>query len=170
MSTATGTYEGTYTVADINRVVDRFAADYGMIAEATGLRTRQEIDKHVSDIKIYAAAKYLVEIDVTLFDKSGKEIQAAKYKVSDAASGWTNQQPGNNMWPRTPDGHLLLTLKLSDKWVSMGQEAREEFHRENGLNWSPCSRNLTHQTLTGQLDRRYVSNGYGMEKLIFKAV
>ena len=56
MSTGTGTYAATFTVADIKKVVDRFAADYAMIGAATGLRAREFVAKQVAEIKIYAEA------------------------------------------------------------------------------------------------------------------
>jgi len=168
MSTATGTYEATYTVADIKRVVDRFAADYAMIGQATSLRSREDSDKHVGDIKIFAEPGYLTQIDVTLLDAAGKELQAVQYKISDNTVGWTNQQPGNNMWPVTPGGALRITLSMSKKWGDLGQTQQEGFKRRWGLDWPSAATDLTHQTLTKQFDRRYVSNGYGMEKNIFR--
>jgi ABC-type uncharacterized transport system auxiliary subunit len=170
MSPGTVTYEATYTVADIKRVVDRFAADYAMIGQATELQTREQAAKLVSEIKTYAEEEYLREIDVTLFDAAGKELQAAQYKVSESASGWINQQPGNNIWPATPGGILRVTLTLNKRWYALTQTQRDEFNRRYGLDWSSRATDLTHQTLIRQFDRRYVSNGYGMEKNIFKAI
>lgn len=169
MSTGTGTYEATFTVADIKKVVDRFAADYMMIGQATGLHSREAVDKNVADIKIYAEAGYLHEIDITLFDPAGKELHAVQYKVSDAAGGWMNQQPGNNMWPATPGGKLRIILIMNKKWIDLGRAQQDEFERRRGLVWPNSTTDLTHQTLAKQFDRRYVSNGYGMEKNIFKA-
>ena len=170
MSIGTGTYTATYTVADIKKVIDRFAADYAMIGQATGLCTREVIAKHVADIKIYAEAEYVAEIDITLFDASGKELQAAQYRVSDGATSWTNQQPGNNMWPETPGGRLRVTLTLNKKWFALDKAARDGFERRNGLTWPEVNSDLSHQSLVKQFDRRYASNGYGMEKHIFKAL
>jgi hypothetical protein len=140
-----------------------------MICQATGLRSREEADRHVADIKIFAEPGYLTQIDVTLFNAAGKELQAVQYKISDAAAGWTNQQPGNNMWPTTPGGTLRVTLSMNKKWFDLGQTQQDEFKRRRGLDWPSAQTDLTHQTLSKQFDRRYVSNGYGMEKNIFKA-
>lgn len=170
MSTGTGTYEATFTVADIEKVVDRFAADYAMIGQATGLRTREQVAKVVSEIKVYAEAEYLEKIDITLFDSVGKELQAAQYKVSESATGWTNQQPGNNMWPPTPVGKLRVTITMNRRWFALTQEQRDDFDRRHGLVWPDRTTDLTHQAMIRQFDRRYVSNGYGMEKHIFKAI
>jgi|SRR6478735_7153372 len=170
MSTGTGTYEATFTVADIKKVVDRFAADFAMMGEATGLRTREQVAKLVTEIKIYAEAEYLQEIDVTLLDAAGREMRAAQYKVSNSATGWTNQQPGNNMWPAMPGGRLRITLVMNKKWSELNQTQRDEFDRRNGLVWPDRPTDLTHQTMIKEFDRRYVSNGYGMEKNIFKAL
>jgi len=170
MSTGTGTFEATFTVADIKKVLDRFAADYAMIGQATGLRSREAVDKNVADIKIYAEAGYIHGIDITLFDAAGKELQAVQYKISDAAVGWTNQQPGNNMWPATPGGKLRIVLIMNKKWIDLGQAQQDEFERWCGLAWPSSTPDLTHQMLIKQFDRRYVSNSYGMEKNIFKAV
>ena len=171
MSTGSGTYEATYTVADIKKVVDRFAADLAMIGQATGLRTREQVLKTVGEIKIYAEAEYIKEIDITLFNTAGKELQAAQYKVSDSAGSWTNHQPGNNVWPATPGGKLQITITMNKKWFAdLTPEQRDEFDRRHGLTWPERNTDLTHQTLIRQFDRRYVSNGYGMERNIFKAV
>ena len=171
MSTGSRTYEATneYTVADIKRVVDRFAADFYMIGMATGLRTREQIAKTVSDIKIYAEAEYLQSIDVTLFDTGGSEVKAVQYRVSNNAGGWTNQQPGNNLWPYSPTGTLKITISMSTSWFKLTEAQRIRFDEFNGLTWPDGNRDLSHSTLIKQFDRQYASNGYGMEKNIYGA-
>jgi hypothetical protein len=170
MSIGTGTYEATFTVADIKKVADRFAADYTMISQATGLHTRANVDKNTAEIKIYAEAQYLHDIDITLLDAAGKELRAAHYKISDSASNWSGQQPGNNMWPSTPAGRLRITVNLNKKWFALTPAQRDEFNKKNGIAWGIGTDDLSHPTLVKEFDRRFASNGYGMEKNIFKAV
>lgn len=59
---ATGTQTTTFTVVDIRRVVENFAADFAMIGTATGLRTRDEVASTVQDLGLFAELGYLVEI------------------------------------------------------------------------------------------------------------
>jgi len=170
MSTGTSTYSASYTVADIKRVFDRFAADYAMIGASTGLHDRGVVDRNITQIKVFAEAEYLYEIDITLFDVAGKELQAVQFRVSDSATSWSNQQPGNNFWPATPGGRLQLVVSFNSKWDKLSQQQRDDFRTAKGIAWPTNTNDLSHSTLVKALDRRYVSNGYGIEKNVFKAV
>jgi hypothetical protein len=170
MSATTGSYTGSFTVADIKRVFDRFTADYAMIGASTGLHGRPTVDSNIAQIKVFAEAQYLNDIDITLYDASGKELQAAQFRVSDSATSWTNQQPGNNFWPATPGGRLQITVNFNKKWDNLTSQQREDFRKANGINWGTNNSDLSHPTLVKSLDRRYVSNGYGIEKNLFKAL
>ena len=60
-TTGTITYEATatYSVADIKRVLDNFAAEFTMISQATGRRTREYVESMVSDLKVFAEREYI---------------------------------------------------------------------------------------------------------------
>ena len=164
MSTQTQTQSQTFTVADIKRVLDNFAADFGMISQATGLQTREFVDNAVADLKEFAAAGYLKEIHLTLFDANGAQIRAARYAISTAAAEWISQLPGNNLWPRTPGGRLNVTAVWSQKYAALDEAGRTRFRQRLHTSWGPSSVDISHSSLVGSFDRHYVSNGWGLEK------
>jgi hypothetical protein len=165
MSTTT-TRTTTYTVSDIRRVVDNFAADFSMMAQSTGLRARESVANTVSDLKILAEYGYLVEVSLFLFDKEGNKICAARYKVSESASGWQSDRPGDALWPKTEGGALRVLATLTYEWWGMTDTDRQEFIRDRGLNspWSPAEWDTSFTGLTSSAGQKYVSNGYGWER------
>ncbi len=154
----TGTYTATYTVVDIRRVVDCFAADYDMIAQATGLASQGLVTDTVHDVKLLAEMEYLGGVDIVLQDQYGRVVRAAKYTVSTDASLWAAERPGNNLWPRIARGSLVVVVSYTRKWWDLGEERRRRFQREH------LRIDLSYPGLFGQVDRRYVSNAYGMER------
>src|ERR1700761_2059425 len=97
MST-TGTQTTTYTRADVRKVVENFAADYAMIADFTSLRSRDNVEKDVADLRQFAEDGYLVRVTLYLMDKDNNPINVAVFNVSESAVGWQNGRPGNNGW------------------------------------------------------------------------
>jgi hypothetical protein len=163
--TTSGTYTGTYTVVDIRRVGDCFAADYDMVAQATGLASQGLVTDTVHDVKLLAEMGYLAGVDIVLQDRYGRVIRAAKYTVSTDASLWATQRPGNNLWPRIADGSLVVVVSYTDKWWNLGEEHRRTFQRGYlRISWVPSGIDLNYPGLFGQVDRRYASNAYGMER------
>jgi hypothetical protein len=57
--THTYTYTRTYTRADIRRVINEIAADLDMIAESSGVLTRDEVNDYVADLVAFAQEEYL---------------------------------------------------------------------------------------------------------------
>ncbi len=164
----TETYTSTYTVADIRRVLDNFAADFAMIAQATGLRSRENVDDVVADLKSMADSGYLAEIHITLYDAAKLEMKAAKYAVSTRAEGWLTQLPANNLWPRTPGGELAIGVLHTKKFTSLDQSFRSAFLQRLRRAWGPTNMDFNHSQLVGAFDRRYASNGWGMEKHLYQ--
>lgn len=163
--TTSGTYTGTYTVIDIRRVVDCFAADYDMIAQATGLASQGLVTDTVHDVKLLAEMEYLAGVDIVLQDPYGTVVRAAKYTVSTDASLWATERPGNNLWPRIASGSLVVVVSYTHKWLDLGEERRRKFQREYlRISWVPSGIDLSYPRLLGQVDRRYASNAYGMER------
>lgn len=168
MST-TGTQTQTYTVVDIRKVLDHFAADFTMISQATGLWSSTSVSTTVSDLKQFAEAGYLTRVNLILKDKAGTVIKAAVFKISNAAVGWTSERPGNNLWPRTPDGTLNLVADLNQKWWDLQDAGRESFITTRALNskWPVSSEDTSYLGLTSSSGQRYASNGYGMQRQNF---
>jgi hypothetical protein len=171
-TTGTITYEATatYSVADIKRVLDNFAAEFTMISQATGLRTREYVESMVSDLKVFAEREYISHIHLILYDNAGKELRAARYTLSDVAQNWAHQNPGNNLWPRTPGGDLRLYVSWTQKYLGLSETALAGMNQRLNISWQRVSIDLSHPGLVSQFDRRFASNGYGMEKHVFKAL
>ncbi len=156
----------TFTVADIKKVVNNFAADFSMMAQATGLRSREMVAATVADLKTFAAQGYLIDVTLILKDRGGKQIRAAVYKVSESAMGWVSDRPGNNLWPRTPDGALNVIANLSNDWWIKTDAQKSAFINQYGLNgsWPVTDESLSFAGLTSSAGQRYASNGYAWER------
>jgi hypothetical protein len=165
-----GTQTRTYTVTDVRRVLASFAADFAMIAQATGLRSRDNVAAIVADLQAFAEAGYLLAGHLILWDGAGNKLRAARYTVSTAASGWFNQQPGNNLWPRTPGGSLQVIGTFSDDWWAMDEAAKARVRAAWGIAsaWARTDTDTSHRGMTADADRRYVSSGYGLERVTYR--
>ena len=163
---STGTRTTTYTVADIRKVVENFAADFSMMAQATGLRTRESVEATVADLNIFAECGYLVSVTLFLLDRNGDKFRVALYKVSDSAAGWKSDSPGNNLWPRTEGGVLWVVGTLSDEWGSKTEAEKESFVKTRGLNfpWSRTDKDTSVSGMISSSGQKYASNGYGWER------
>jgi Bacterial HORMA domain family 1 len=160
MSSYAETYSQTYTVVDVGKVVDCFAADLDMIAQATTLWTRERAQKAARDIKLMAQNKYLKEANICLFDANGILIRAAKYEVSEDASLWTTQRPGNNLWPKTTSGDLQVIITRTKVWT-------QAFQNNLQCDWGTTTIDTSFRQLARRYDRDYTSNAFGLRKSIF---
>jgi hypothetical protein len=163
----TETLTQTYTIADIGRVIDCFAADLDMTSQSTGLLTRDLVKQYATDVKAMAQGGYLVEANIVLKDSAGNIIRAAKYEVSTDAASLTASRPGNNRWPTTPGGELSIVLQNSQKWRDLTDSQRAAFDKTLGTSWIPSNTDISFQGLTRYADRNYVSNGWGVMKAVY---
>jgi len=163
MSYAT-TETATYTVSDISKVFDMFAADYYMVAQATGLETQAEVTKAVSDIKAFANADYLTSVTLCLLDSSGKSIKAAVYEISKDAASWTSGRPGNNLWPLSSGGSLHVIISYSKQWSGLSEAGKVTFRSKLRCTWTATTIDTSFPLLHGYADRVYSSNAYGLSK------
>jgi hypothetical protein len=169
MSTGTFTISSTYTITDVAKVVDRFAADFHMVAQSTGLASRDRVVGVTHDVKLMAQRGYLDRVDIVLRNAAGTEIKAAKYTVSTDAGGWTSDRPGNSLWPSAPGGELYVVVSYTDAWWGLSEYQRGAFIDGECLqSWSRSDIDLSYPGMTGRYDRRYASNAYGMERTIFE--
>jgi Bacterial HORMA domain family 1 len=157
----------TYTIADIAKVIDCFAADLDMTAQSTGLLTRDLVKQYASDVKAMAQSGYLLEANIVLKDSTGDVIRAAKYEVSTDVSTLTTSRPGNNRWPATPQGDLSVVVRNSQKWRDLTDSQRQAFRATLSTTWTTSNTDLSFPALTRYADRNYVSNGWGVTKTVF---
>lgn len=164
--TSTSTRTTTYTVADIRKVVENFAADYSMIAQSTELRTRDQVAATVHDLTTFANNGYLISVTVFLLDKNGNKLEVVAYNVSESASGWKTGDPGNALWPKIEGSYLRIIATLSDAWWNKTDSERADFVKNNSMN-SPWAKTDMDTSLTGLISsagQKYASNGYGWER------
>jgi hypothetical protein len=109
----------TFTIADIAKVIDCVAADLDMNAQSTGLLSRELVKQYAADVKALAQQGYLLEANIVLQNAAGLPIRAAKYEVSTDGTILTAHRPGNNLWPRTPGGALVVEVKYKSSVVAI---------------------------------------------------
>jgi hypothetical protein len=163
----TETISQTYTIADIGRVIDCFAADLDMISQSTGLLTRDRAKNVALDVKTFAQSGYLLEANIVLHNSVGTVIRAAKYEVITNGLALASQRPGNNLWPRTPDGDLNAVVRYTQAWKNLTSEKKQTFKDALKLSWTTSNTDLSFPTLSRSLDRSYASNGWGMTKSLY---
>jgi hypothetical protein len=157
----------TYTIADIGKVIDCFAADLDMTSQSTGLLNRDLVKQYAADVKAKAQKGYLLEANIVLRDSAGNMIRAAKYEVNTEAGSLVASRPGNNRWPATPGGELSIVLRNSQKWRDLTDSQRTSFNETLNINWVSSNTDLSFPSLTRHADRSYISNGWGVTKTVF---
>ena len=112
---------------------------------------------------MFAEQGYLIDVNLILKDHEGNVLRASVYKVSESAIGWSNDRPGNNMWPRTPDGVLKVVANLNAAWWSKTDAQKAAFVQNWNLHssWDATSEDLSFNGLSSTPGQRYASNGYG---------
>jgi hypothetical protein len=161
-----GTQTATFTNVDIRKVVENFAADFSMMSQATGLRTRESVSKVVYDLRVFAEYAYLVSVTLILKDKDGIKLRAALYEVSESATGWVSEQPGDNLWPRTPGGSLYVLATMNSNWWNKTSAGKETFLKNQSMNgtWDLTTEDNSLAGLISSAGQKYASRGYGWER------
>ena len=161
-----GTQTATFTNVDIRKVVENFAADFSMMSQATGLRTRESVAQVVYDLRVFAEYACLVGVTLILRDKHGVKLRAANSEVSESATGWVSEQPGNNLWPKTPGGSLFVLATMNSNWWNKTSAGKDAFLKNQSLNgtWDLTTEDNSLTGLTSSAGQKYASRGYGWER------
>ena len=127
-------------------------------------------ERTVADLTIFAGHDMLLVVEIVLVDAKDVPVRASQYTVSTTASGWSNQEPGNNLWPKVPGTHLQVIATLNNAWWAMSSTEKARFRERTGLqgSWDVTSIDTSFKGMGRTVDRRYASNGYGMEKALFE--
>lgn len=165
-----GTQTATFTNVDIRRVVENFAADFSMMSQSTGLHTRERVAEVAYDLRVFAEYEFLVSVALILKDKDRIKIRAAVYEVSESASGWVSEQPGNNLWPRTPGGSLLVLATMTDSWWNKTDSSKLSFKKNHSLNWTwdLTTEDTSLSGLNSSPGQKYASRGYGWDRTNYR--
>ena len=156
----------TFTMADVGRVLDCFAADFDGMGQSTGLRSRDDT-KAVEGIGTHGAEPLLDKVNIYLKDATGTIIRAAKYQVNSNAGTLTASRPGNYLWPRTSSGQLCVHVTYTDAWWKLSELQKDNFKARLCRPWGTLNLDTSFPMLIRVFDRNYVSNGFGLQKTLF---
>ena len=153
----------TYTIADIGKVIDCFAADLDMTSQSTGLLTRTLVKQYAADVKAMAQKGYLVEANIVLKDSAGERDPCGQvrsiHRRRDSHRQSTRKQP---LAAQRRDGELSIVVRNSQKWHDLTDSQRAAFRRDSEHILDTSNTDLSFPALTRSADRNYVSNGWGV--------
>jgi hypothetical protein len=167
--TTTGTLTQTFNRDDIRRVHASFAADYKIVAEWTGLHSASFVAETSAEIKTLAEAQYLQEVHLQLKSATGAIREAAVYRVSTSASGWSSDRPGDLYWTTYTGDHLYVVVYYSKSWWELSPTQRAEFAALYMPGWGTSDFDGDYSGMSGSTDRRYASRAYGMDRTRYTA-
>lgn len=165
----TATRTQTINRNDILRVYASFAADYRIVAEWTRLHSASYIQQTTTEIKTLAEQQYLKEVHLQLRSSSGTIREAAVYRVSTNASGWSSDRPGDLYWDSYEGDRLTLTVFYSQAWSDLTPGAREAFKAAHLPGWGPSDFDGNYGPMSSSTDRHYASQAYGLERTRYSA-
>jgi len=156
----TTTLTDTFNRDDIRRVYASFAADYRIVAEWTGLHSPTYVDQTIDEIKVLAEGQYLREVHLQLKSSAGVIRQAAVYRVSTNATGWSSDRPGDLYWDSYKGDSLALIVYFTKKWLDLPQADRDAWLP----GWGSSDFDGNYGGMSSSSDRRYASRAYGLER------
>jgi hypothetical protein len=167
--TQTLTKTTTYTVADVSRTFESFRSNLRAYSESAGVE-EDLADARADDVIAYARAKYLSTVSVILSDSQGARLRVAKFVVSESATGWKTDMPGDNLWPRAPGGSIRLICKFTDAWGDLTPEQQAAFKRNLKRPWGPTNEDTTFSDMLMESTRTYASNAYGLTHTTYRSL
>lgn len=165
----TTTHTQTFNRDDIRRVYASFAADYRIVAEWTQLHSAAFITTTIEQIKAIAEEQYLKEVHLQVLSSTGAIREAAVYRVSTNASGWSSDRPGDLYWASYSGDSLRIVVYYTQKWWDLSETARANFATIHMPGWGTSDFDGNYGTMVGQADRRYASREYGMDRTRYSA-
>jgi hypothetical protein len=160
----TTTVTQTFNRDDIRRVYASFAADYTIVAEWTGLVSASRIADNIAAIKALAEEQYLDEVHVQLRASTGGVREAAVYRVSTNASGWSTDRPGDLYWDSATGDDLRVIVFYNTNWTALSKGERDAFHAQHLPGWVTSDFDGTYGSMSSTTDRRYSSRAYGIDR------
>jgi len=168
--TTVNTRTQTFTVADIRKVIENFAAVFSMIGQSTGLRTRDSVERTVFDLQNFANDGYLIKVLIMLKDAGGNKLNAVIFRPSTNAHGWTSDRPASQDWPETLDGTLYVLATFSDAWWTKTDQEKASYVAARGLNspWNRSTEDLSTAGMASSAGQQFASNGYGWSSVNYR--
>src|SRR4051812_9238477 len=134
--TQTVTRTATYTKVDVDKTFESFRSFLRLISTTSGL-SMERVDDRTDDVLAFANAGYLKDVSLILTNANGVRIRAAKFTVSESATGWSSDMPGDNIWPTTQGGTLSIVVNHNANWDLLSQTTRAKFLESLRLSWGP---------------------------------
>ena len=152
----------TFTKTDVRLAFEMFAADLNMLALRTQAMDPKRAGNFAADVSLMAQADCVTAVHIQLRDASDKLVRAHHYTVEQGVlSG--SQRPGENRWPRLPDGLLTVIVTPSDS-------AKLEKLKQSGklrLVWTNSAISTDYSGMQSYGSRLYSSNSYGLRRSSF---
>ena len=152
----------TYTMTDIRIAFEMFAADLNMLALRTQAMEPKRATECAADVCLMAQEDCLTTVHIQLLDASDKLVRAHRYSVDQGI--WSDsQRPGENKWPRLPDGLLTVIVNPSDttKLDRLKTSGRLR------LQWTNSRLSTDYSRMRNDGSRLYSSNTYGLRRSSF---
>ena len=159
MQSQVRTVSETYTKVDIRKVLECFASDLAMLALRTKTMDAQWAINTAYDITLMAIEECLAAVNVQLFDARGIRIAAHAYQVN-GAGNWDQDRPGDNNWPSTPGGEIVVIVAYSDI-------AKADSLKRSGKllrSWGPTSLDTDYSSMKVGGSKQYSSGSYGWSR------
>lgn len=152
----------TYTETDVDKVIEMLKADLEMLTVRTQAMELDHAYRCIYDITLMAKEESLEYVDIQLLDSQRNLVRAYRYTIKRNIST-ASQRPGENRWPRLPDGTLRVIITPSDP------RKIEELERSGKLkvNWGPTDLSTDYSRMQTAGSRLYSSNSYGLRRETF---
>ncbi len=165
----TTTLTQTFNRDDIRRVYASFAADYRIVAEWTELHQPSYVASTIEQIRSIAEEQYLLAVHLQLKSSAGAIREAAVYRVSTNASGWSSDRPGDLYWHTRAGDSLQVIVYYSAKWWALTPAERQAFAAVHMPGWGTSDFDGNYGTMTSSTDRQYSSRAYGLDRTRYSA-
>jgi len=148
------------TRIDIRRVFENFQADLRMLAVRTQAMELDHAEKCGDDVCLMAQAGCLDHVHIQLYDSYGNLVRVHHYSVEEVMSS-SSSRPGENRWPRLPNGRLRVVVTPFDSRRLEGLKERLK------LSWSDSHLSTDYSDMRRSGAKLYASNGYGLRRDTF---
>ena len=143
-------------------VFEMFTADLRMLALRTQAMELNRASDCAADVCLMAQEDCLTAVHIQLLDANDKLVRAHRYSVEQRI--WSeSQRPGENKWPRLPDGMLTVIVQPSNG-TKLGK--LKNSGRLN-LQWTNSSLSTNYAGMRIDGSRLYSSNTYGLRRHSF---
>jgi hypothetical protein len=158
------TYTDTFNRDDIRRVYASFAADYKIVAEWSGLHPSVWVETNIAAIRLFAEEQYVASLHMQQHRSDGSIRRAAVYRVTEKASLWSTDRPGDLYWNADDGDYLELIVYYSQTWWDLTLPQRNAFREKHNINWGTSDFDGKYSGMTANIDKHFGSHAYGMER------